>query len=109
MGGSDDLAQFVTTGSHRHLVAGQKPRVSLLVVKDKFWPDVFFAADQTDPVARAIYENSLKEDPPSMVFERIFHQPATRRRRMICLYNGRLIIERLKLSDNWQATYKCQF
>jgi hypothetical protein len=25
---------------------------------------------------------------------------------MICLYNGRLIIERLKLSDNWQATYK---
>ena len=54
----------------------KSPRVSLLVVKDKFWPDVFFAADQTDPVARAIYENSLKEDPPSMVFERIFHQPA---------------------------------
>jgi hypothetical protein len=25
---------------------------------------------------------------------------------MIRLYNGRLIIERLKLSDNWQATYK---
>jgi hypothetical protein len=54
----------------------KSPRVSLLVVKDKFWPDVFFAADQTDPVARAIYENSLKEDPPSMIFERIFHQPA---------------------------------
>jgi hypothetical protein len=54
----------------------KSPRVSLLVVKDKFWPDVFFAADQTDPVARAIYENSLKEDPPCMVFERIFHQPA---------------------------------
>jgi hypothetical protein len=54
----------------------KSPRVSLLVVKDKFWPDVFFAADQTDPVARAIYENSLKEDPPSMVFERIFYQPA---------------------------------
>ena len=54
----------------------KSPRVSLLVVKDKFWPDVFFAADQTDPVARAIYENSLKQDPPSMVFERIFHQPA---------------------------------
>jgi hypothetical protein len=54
----------------------KSPRVSLLVVKDKFWPDVFFAADQTDPIARAIYENSLKEDPPSMVFERIFHQPA---------------------------------
>ena len=54
----------------------KSPRVSLLVVKDKFWPDVFFAADKTDPVARAIYENSLKEDPLSMVFERIFHQPA---------------------------------
>jgi hypothetical protein len=54
----------------------KSPRVSLLVVKDKFWPDVFFAADQTDPVARAIYENSLKQDPPGMVFERIFHQPA---------------------------------
>jgi hypothetical protein len=54
----------------------KSPRVSLLVVKDKFWPDVFFAADQTDPIARAIYENSLKQDPPSMVFERIFHQPA---------------------------------
>ena len=54
----------------------KSPRVSLLVVKDKFWPYVFFAADQTDPVARAIYENSLKQDPPSMVFERIFHQPA---------------------------------
>jgi hypothetical protein len=25
---------------------------------------------------------------------------------MIRLYNGRLIIERLKLSDNWQAKYK---
>ena len=54
----------------------KSPRVSLLVVKDKFWPDVFFVADQTDPVARAIYENSLREDHPSMVFERIFHQPA---------------------------------
>lgn len=54
----------------------KSPRVSLLVVKDKFWPDVFFAADQTDPIARAVFESNMQHDPPSMVFERIFHQPA---------------------------------
>ena len=54
----------------------KSPRVSLLVVKDKFWPDVFFAADQTDPVARTVFERNMEQDPPSMVFERIFHQPA---------------------------------
>jgi hypothetical protein len=54
----------------------KSPRVSLLVVKDKFWPDVFFAADQTDPVARTVFERNMEQDLPSMVFERIFHQPA---------------------------------
>jgi hypothetical protein len=54
----------------------KSPRVSLLIVKDKFWPDVLFVADRTDPIALSIYENSLAPDPPSMVFERIFHQPA---------------------------------
>ena len=59
-------------------VLHRSPRVSLLVVKDKFWPDVFFAADQTDPIARAVFERSMEQeqDPLSMVFERIFHQPA---------------------------------
>ena len=37
----------------------KSPRVSLLVVKDKFWPDVFFAADQTDPVARTVFERNM--------------------------------------------------
>jgi len=54
----------------------KSPRVSLLVVKDKFWPDVFFAADQTDPIARTVLERNIEQDPLSMVFERIFHQPA---------------------------------
>jgi hypothetical protein len=54
----------------------KSPRVSLLVVKDKFWPDVFFAADQTDPIARTVFERNMEQDSPSMVFERIFHQPA---------------------------------
>ena len=54
----------------------KSPRVSLLVVKDKFWPDVFFAVDQTDPVARTVFERNMEQDSPSMVFERIFHQPA---------------------------------
>ena len=56
----------------------KSPRVSLLVVKDKFWPDVFFAADQTDPIARTVLERNQEQeqDPLSMVFERIYHQPA---------------------------------
>ena len=59
-------------------VLHHSPRVSLLVVKDKFWPDVFFAADQTDPIARTVFERSMEQDqdPLSMVFERIYHQPA---------------------------------
>jgi hypothetical protein len=59
-------------------VLHHSPRVSLLVVKDKFWPDVFFAADQTDPIARSVFERSMEQeqDPLSMVFERIYHQPA---------------------------------
>ena len=56
----------------------KSPRVSLLVVKDKFWPDVFFAADQTDPIARTVFERRMEQDqdPLSLVFERIYHQPA---------------------------------
>ena len=56
----------------------KSPRVSLLVVKDKFWPDVFFAADHTDPIARTVFERSVEQeqDPLSMVFERIYHQPS---------------------------------
>ena len=56
----------------------KSPRVSLLVVKDKFWPDVFFAADQTDPIARTVLERNQEQDqdPPSMVFERLYHMPA---------------------------------
>ena len=59
-------------------VLHHSPRVSLLVVKDKFWPDVFFAADQTDPIARTVFERSMEQeqDPLSMVFERIYHQPS---------------------------------
>lgn len=59
-------------------VLHHSPRVSLLVVKDKFWPDVFFAADQADPIARTVFERSMEQeqDPLSMVFERIYHQPA---------------------------------
>ena len=53
-------------------VLHRSPRVSLLVVKDKFWPEVLFAADSTDPILRTVQE----QDPLSMVFERIYHQPA---------------------------------
>lgn len=52
------------------------PRVSLLVVKDRFWPEVFFAADTTDPAAAFVAAGMNEPDPPSMVLERLYHMPA---------------------------------
>lgn len=59
-------------------VLHRSPRVSLLVVKDKFWPEALFVVDSTDPIARTVLERyqEQEQDPLSMVFERIYHQPA---------------------------------
>lgn len=54
----------------------RSPRVSLLVVKDRYWPDVFFAADVTDPAAAFVAAGMNEPDPPSMVLERMYHMPA---------------------------------
>ena len=59
-------------------VLHRSPRVSLLVVKDKFWPEALFVVDSTDSIARTVLERyqEQEQDPLSMVFERIYHQPA---------------------------------
>lgn len=54
----------------------RSPRVSLLVVKDRYWPEVFFAADTTDPAAAFVAAGMNEPDPPSMVLERLYHMPA---------------------------------
>jgi hypothetical protein len=57
-------------------VLHRSPRVSLLVVKDQFWPDVFLSANVNDPAAAYVAAGIFEEDPPSMVLERIYHRPA---------------------------------
>ena len=59
-------------------VLHRSPRISLLVVKDKFWPEVLFLADSTDPIARTVLERNQEQEqnPLSMVFERLYHMPA---------------------------------
>lgn len=54
----------------------RSPRVSLLVVKDRYWPEVFFAADTTDPAAVFVAAGMNEPDPPSMALERLYHLPA---------------------------------
>lgn len=54
----------------------RSPRVSLLVVKDRFWPEVFLAADPTDPAAAFVAAGMEEPDPPSMVLERLYHMPS---------------------------------
>ena len=55
----------------------RSPRVSLLVVKERRWPHVFTAVDQTDSVAmlRACWLQR-DDEPLSMQFERLYHQPS---------------------------------
>jgi hypothetical protein len=53
----------------------RSPRTSLVVVKERHWPQIFVAADQTDPVAAFIVKNPTAE-PLSMQLERIYHQPS---------------------------------
>jgi hypothetical protein len=57
-------------------VLHRSPRVSLLVVKDQFWPDVFLSANPSDPTAAFVAAGVNEPDPPSMVLERIYHLPA---------------------------------
>ncbi len=57
-------------------VLHRSPRVSLLVVKDQFWPDVFLSANTSDPTAAYVAADMTEEDPPSMVLERLYHMPA---------------------------------
>jgi hypothetical protein len=57
-------------------VLHRSPRISLLVVKDQFWPDVFLSANASDPAAAYVAKGMTEEDPPSMVLERIYHRPS---------------------------------
>jgi hypothetical protein len=57
-------------------VLHRSPRISLLVVKDQFWPDVFLSANPSDPTAAFVAAGVNEPDPPSMVLERIYHLPA---------------------------------
>ena len=57
-------------------VLHRSPRISLLVVKDRFWPDVLLSADTTDPAAAFVAAGMNEPDPPSMVLERLYHLPA---------------------------------
>ena len=57
-------------------VLHRSPRISLLVVKDRFWPDVLLSADTTDPAAAFVAANMDEQDPPSMLLERLYHLPA---------------------------------
>jgi hypothetical protein len=57
-------------------VLHRSPRISLLVVKDQFWPDVFLSANPADPAAALVTAGMMEEDPPSMVLERIYHRPS---------------------------------
>ncbi len=57
-------------------VLHRSPRISLLVVKDQFWPEVFLSANPSDPTAAFVAAGVNEQDPPSMVLERIYHRPA---------------------------------
>jgi hypothetical protein len=57
-------------------VLHRSPRISLLVVKDQFWPDVFLSANPVDPAAAYVAAGITEPDPPSMVLERLYHMPA---------------------------------
>jgi hypothetical protein len=57
-------------------VLHRSPRVSLLVVKDRFWPHVLFSADTTDPAAAFVAAGMDERDPPSMLLERLYHAPS---------------------------------
>lgn len=52
----------------------RSPRTSLVVVKERLWPAVFVAADQSDDVAAYVTDGN--PEPASMQLERIFHQPS---------------------------------
>lgn len=53
----------------------RSPRTSLVVIKDRAWPEIFMAADHADPVA-AFVASGREAEPLSMQFERIYHQPS---------------------------------
>lgn len=57
-------------------VLHRSPRIGLLVVKDRFWPQVFFSADMTDPTARFVTDGLTEPEPTSLVLERLYHLPA---------------------------------
>lgn len=57
-------------------VLHRSPRVSLLIVKDQFWPDVFFSTNTADPAAAYVAANMNEHDPPGLVLERLYHAPA---------------------------------
>jgi len=52
----------------------RSPRTSLVVVKERDYPAVFFAADPRDAVAEFV--TAGQPEPASMQLERIFHQPS---------------------------------
>ena len=54
----------------------RSPRTSLVLVKEHFWPELFYAVDPSDPTVKIITDGVKPSDPPSMILERIFHQPA---------------------------------
>ena len=49
-------------------------RISLVIVKEHGALEVFVAADQSDPVARAIITGD--GEPASMLLERLYHAPS---------------------------------
>lgn len=57
-------------------VLHNSPRVSLLVVKDQFWPQVFFSANPADPAAAFVAQGMGAPDPPAMELERLYHLPS---------------------------------
>lgn len=52
----------------------RSPRTSLVVVKEHFWPQAFFAVDRNDPFARAFIVSD--DEPASMTLERLYHAPS---------------------------------
>jgi hypothetical protein len=57
----------------------RSPRVTLLVVKEFTSSEIFCAADPRDPIAMFVTrgtKGTQDQEPLSMQFERIFHQPS---------------------------------
>ena len=52
----------------------RSPRTSLVMVKEHDALEVFVAADQSDPMARAIVTGN--GEPASMLLERLYHAPS---------------------------------